>query len=255
MSVSGPVLAQSPAVGQSIVNGAAVMAALQQDSVMAMASARIGPSILTADLLRLGEAIADAETAGVDYIHVDVMDGHYVPNITFGPVMVRTVRRATELPVDVHLMIDAPERFISEFAEAGSDTITVHLEAVTHVHAVLTQIREHGVRRGIAINPTTSLGLLDDVLPFCEQVLLMSVNPGFGGQTFIPTALGRIDRLRQMIESRGLQCDIQVDGGIKASNIGRVVQAGATMIVAGSAVFSPDVPVDEAVRALRRGIQ
>jgi ribulose-phosphate 3-epimerase len=215
----------------------------------------IGPSILTADLLHLGDALTEAENAGIDYIHVDVMDGHYVPNITFGPVMVSTVRRGTQLPVDVHLMIDAPERFIDEFAAAGSDAITVHLEAVTHVHAVLSQIRAHGIRAGIAINPTTSLTLLDDVLPFCDQVLIMSVNPGFGGQSFIPTALGRIERLRDAIASRDLRCDIQVDGGIKASNIGKVVSAGATMIVAGSAVFSDDVSVADAVQALRQGVE
>ncbi|MBX3069601.1 MAG: ribulose-phosphate 3-epimerase [Thermomicrobiales bacterium] len=215
----------------------------------------IGPSILTADLLHLGDALTEAENAGIDYVHVDVMDGHYVPNITFGPVMVSTVRRGTQLPVDVHLMIDAPERFIDEFAQAGSDAITVHLEAVTHVHAVLSQIRGHGIRAGIAINPTTSLTLLDDVLPFCDQVLIMSVNPGFGGQSFIPTALGRIERLRDAIASRDLRCDIQVDGGIKASNIGKVVSAGATMIVAGSAVFSDDVSVADAVQALRQGVE
>lgn len=219
-----------------------------------MSEVQIGPSILTANLLELGAEIARAEEAGVDFIHLDIMDGHYVPNMTFGPLMVEAVRRATSLPVDVHLMIDAPQQFIDEFATAGADSMTVHVEASRHVHADLSAIRAHGVRAGLALNPTTPVSQIEEALPFCDQVLLMTVNPGFGGQSFIPTMLGKIGRLRAMISAINPRCVIEVDGGIKASNIGRVVDSGASMIVAGSAIFADDVPVAEAVRMLRDGI-
>ena len=216
---------------------------------------QVSASILSANWLKLGEELKRAEEAGCDCIHVDITDGHFVSNLTMGMDITRAVCNFTGLRTDVHLMIEEPERFIDEFAAAGADAITVHLETVTHVHAILSQIRMHGVKAGVAINPTTSLTLLDDVLPFCDQVLIMSVNPGFGGQSFIPTALGRIERLRSVIASRDLRCDIQVDGGIKASNIGKVVAAGASMIVCGSAIFSDDMSVADAVLALRQGIE
>ncbi len=215
----------------------------------------IGPSILTANLLELGASIREAERAGVDFIHMDIMDGHYVPNITFGPVMVAAVRKATTLPVDTHLMIEQPERYIEEFVGAGSDAITVHVEACRHLHATLTEIRSLGVSPGVGMNPTTPLADVEEALPFADQVLLMSVNPGFGGQIFIPEALPRIERLRAMIEQRNPACKILVDGGIKCSNIGSVARAGASMVVAGSAIFSEDVPVADAVAALRQGIE
>lgn len=219
-----------------------------------MSLVQIGPSILTADLLELGKEIARAEAAGVDFIHLDIMDGRYVPNITFGPVIVEAVRRATSLPLDVHLMIEEPEKFADAFVAAGADSITFHIEACRHAHAALTAIRSQGVRAGLALNPSTSLSSIEEILPSCDQVLLMTVNPGFGGQTFIPYMLGKIERLKSTIDARSLRCDIEVDGGIKASNIAKVVAAGVSMIVAGSAIFSDDLAVEDAVSALRQAI-
>jgi ribulose-phosphate 3-epimerase len=220
-----------------------------------MTEVALGPSILTANLLALGDAIREAEDAGVDFIHLDIMDGRFVPNITFGPVVVESVRAATTLPLDVHLMIEEPDRHIEAFVSAGADAVIVHVEASRHLHAALQRIRELGASPGVALNPLTPLSVIEDALPFLEQVLIMSVNPGFGGQAFIPTALRRIARLRVMIEESNPGCRIEVDGGIKASNIGKVVAAGAQMIVAGSAIFSTETPVAEAVRRLRAGVE
>jgi ribulose-phosphate 3-epimerase len=213
--------------------------------------AQIGASILTADLLQLGEQIALAEAAGVDFFHLDVMDGMFVPNITFGPVMIETVRRATTLPIDVHLMIEAPERYLEAFIEAGASTLTLHVEATSHLHSALQTLKRHGVRAGITLNPATPLVLLEEVLPMSDQLLVMSVNPGFGGQSFIPGALNKIERAHAMIELVNPRCNLEVDGGIKASNIGRVRSAGADMFVVGSGVFNDESTVSESVAELR----
>lgn len=199
---------------------------------------KIAPSILSADFSRLGEEIRAVEAAGADLIHVDVMDGHFVPNITIGPLIVEAARRSTKLPLDVHLMIDNPELYIADFAKAGSDYITVHVEAATHLHRLVQNIREHkGVKAGVSLNPATPIETLDFILGDIDLVLIMSVNPGFGGQSFIPSALDKIKRLRKMIDDRGLTVEINVDGGVKPENGRHVAAAGADILVAGSAVF------------------
>lgn len=220
--------------------------------------AQIGPSILTSDLLHLGDQIELIEEAGVGFLHIDVMDGMFVPNITFGPVMVRTVKRATRLPIDVHLMVHAPERYIDEFAESGADTLTVHAEATTHLHSTLQQVKRHHLRAGVALNPATPLIMLEEILPMVDlvdQVLIMTVNPGFGGQSFIPTSLDKIERMRALILEMNPNCTLQVDGGIKASNIGRVRSAGADMFVVGSGVFNDEMSVTASVEALRSALE
>jgi ribulose-phosphate 3-epimerase len=216
-----------------------------------MKPAQIGASILTANLLSLADEIALCEAAGVDFFHLDVMDGMFVPNITFGPVMIETVRRATNLPIDVHLMIEAPERYLEAFIEAGATTLTLHVEATNHLHSALQILKRHGVRGGVTLNPATPLVMLEEVLPIADQLLIMSVNPGFGGQSFIPGSLNKIERARSMIEQVNPRCKLGVDGGIKASIIGRVRAAGADMFVVGSGVFNDESTVKESVEALR----
>jgi ribulose-phosphate 3-epimerase len=219
---------------------------------------QIAASILSADFGRLHEQVAAAEAAGADYVHCDVMDGHFVPNLTIGPVVVRAVRRATSLPLDVHLMIEHPERYIPAFAQAGANNITVHAETCPHLHRTIQQIRELDVGASATINPATPIDVLDEILPYVDMVLLMTVNPGFGGQTFIETMYAKIGRLRKQIEKRGLSVDIEVDGGINDETVGRVVRAGANVLVAGSAVFCPQDKflepegVSRAIRALRQ---
>jgi ribulose-phosphate 3-epimerase len=200
---------------------------------------KIAASILSADFGRLQDQVAAAERGGADTIHCDVMDGHFVPNITIGPLVVRAVRRATVLPLDVHLMIEHPERYIAAFVEAGASNLTVHLETCPHLHRTIQQIRELGANASVSINPATPLGGLDEILPYVDMVLLMTVNPGFGGQAFIESMVPKIRRLRQIAEGRGLAIDVEVDGGINDETAGRVVNAGANVLVAGSAVFAP----------------
>jgi ribulose-phosphate 3-epimerase len=211
----------------------------------------IAPSILSADFGRLAEEIKAAERGGAGLIHVDVMDGHFVPNITIGPPVVKAARRATSLPLDCHLMIEDPDRYIEDFARAGASMISVHVEAVTHLHRTLSAITELGCKAGAVLNPATPLASVEEALPFVDYVLVMSVNPGFGGQSFIDTALDKISRLRGMIDSRGLDVRIEVDGGIDLHNIAEVVRMGAEWIVAGTAVFGKGKP-EEAIRALRQ---
>jgi ribulose-phosphate 3-epimerase len=196
---------------------------------------RIAPSILSCDFGRLAEEIAAISTA--DYVHVDVMDGHFVPNLTIGPVVIEAVRRATKLPLDVHLMIEDAERWVGAYAKAGSDLIGVHAEACPHLHRTIGQIRELGKQACVVLNPHTPLESIEWVLRDVQQVLVMSVNPGFGGQAFIPSALEKITRLRRMIDERGYKVEIEVDGGVKVDNIDLVVKAGANVIVSGSGVF------------------
>jgi len=211
----------------------------------------IAPSILSADFARLGEEIKAAERGGAGLIHVDVMDGHFVPNITIGPLVVKAARRATDLPLDCHLMITDPDRYIAEFARAGASSISVHVEAVAHLHRTITAIRDLGCRPGVVLNPATPIGTLEEILPFVDYVLVMSVNPGFGGQSFIGTSLDKLSRLRGMIEGRGLNVTIEVDGGVDLSNVADVVRAGARWIVAGSAVFGKGDP-EQAARAMKQ---
>jgi ribulose-phosphate 3-epimerase len=198
---------------------------------------KIAPSILSADFTRLGDEIRDVEHAGADYIHIDVMDGHYVPNITIGAMIVEAVKRATKLPLDVHLMISNPDQYIDDFRKAGADIITIHAEAVNHLHRSVQLISEAGAKKGVSLNPSTPLQAIEYVLNELDMVLLMTVNPGFGGQKFIPEVIPKIERLREMIEEKGLNTEIEVDGGINLDTIGLVSAAGAEIFVAGSAIF------------------
>jgi len=202
---------------------------------------KIAPSILSADFSRLGEEIKAIEAAGADYVHIDVMDGQFVPNITIGPLIVEAARRVTTLPLDVHLMIADPDRYIQSFAEAGADIIVVHAEATNHLHRTVQLIRSLGKRAGVSLNPATPLSQLDYVLEDLDLVLLMTVNPGFGGQSFIESCIPKIQTLRATMDRRGIEAELEVDGGVKIDNIARIAHAGADVFVAGSAVFnSPD---------------
>jgi ribulose-phosphate 3-epimerase len=202
---------------------------------------QIAPSILSADFTRLGEQIVMVEQAGASLIHIDVMDGRFVPNITMGPLVVEAARRVTDLRLDCHLMIVEPQNYIEEFAKAGADMISVHVEATPHLHRLLTHIRELGCQAGIAVNPATPLSTLEEALDLADYVLIMSVNPGFGGQSFIPATLAKVRRLAQMIRDRRLLTRIEIDGGISTKNMKEVIASGAELIVAGSAIFgAPD---------------
>lgn len=221
-----------------------------------MRTVRIAPSILTADFTRLGEEIAAAEAAGVDWIHLDVMDGHFVPNLTIGPLVAAAVRRSTRLPLDAHLMIASPERYLDAFARAGVDRLTVHVEACPHLHRTVEQIREAGLRPGVALNPATAVETIAEILPFVDLVLVMSVNPGFGGQSYIATSTRKIARVRRMLDAQGLDhVELQVDGGLSPSTVAPVVQAGASVVVAGSAIYREGTRVQENVAALRAAIE
>jgi len=209
----------------------------------------IAPSILSADFTRLAEEIQAVKTGGATVLHVDVMDGHFVPNITLGLPVVESIRKNTDLIIDTHLMIEEPSRYAVKFVEAGADMVSVHIEADRHLQRTLTMIREAGGKSGVAVNPATTLGALEEALPFADYVVLMSVNPGFGGQKFIPTIIDKLRRLRQLIKERGLPTRIEIDGGIGKNNIAQVVESGAEIIVAGSSVFGQGKPA-EAVREL-----
>jgi len=216
-----------------------------------MNKVEISASILAADFTRLGAHMKEAEAAGVERFHVDVMDGRFVPNITFGPLMVEAARRCTKVPIEAHLMIVEPERYIADFAKAGADNIQVHQEICPHLHSVVQLIHQLGKKATVVLNPATPLSTLEDILGDVDQVLIMSVNPGFGGQTFIASALSKVAWLRQMIEERSLNCEIEIDGGIAPPVAGAAVKAGARVLVAGSAVFHGAEGVAEAVRRLR----
>ncbi len=215
----------------------------------------IVPSILSADFTRLGEQVREAEEAGAQRIQVDIMDGHFVPNITMGPMIVEAVRRCTTLPLEAHLMISNPEHYIEDFAKAGADVIIVHQEASPHLHRIIQQIKAAGKMVGIALTPSTPTMTLEDILSLLDMVLIMTVNPGFGGQDFIPETLPKISRLRQAIAQAGLQCDLEVDGGIHEATAPLVVQAGANLLVAGSAVYNKRESVAEAIARLRNAIE
>ena len=214
----------------------------------------IVPSILSADPARLGEQVKEAEAAGADRIQVDVMDGRFVPNITFGPLVVQAVRRSTSLPVETHLMIVEPERYVADFAAAGADVIIVHQEAALHLHRIVEQIHQLGKKAGAALNPSTPVATLDDILGDLDHVLVMTVNPGFGGQKFIESTLTKIARVRQMMNERGLEHDVEVDGGIDTVTAPLVARAGANLLVAGSSVFAGTASVAESIRHLRASV-
>ncbi len=214
----------------------------------------IEPSILSADFGRLGEQAREAEAARVEGLSVDIMDGRFVPNITFGPGLVRALRPLVSLTLDVHLMIMEPERYVAEFADAGADRLVVHQEACMHPHRVLQQIRELGVEAGVALNPGTPLGVLEELLEVADLIQVMTVNPGFGGQSFIQSQVDKIRRLRQMLGERGLETPIAVDGGIDKTTAPLVVEAGATVLIAGSSIYNSKASVAENVAALRASI-
>jgi len=215
---------------------------------------KLAPSILSANFGCLGEQVVEATKAGADYIHIDVMDGHFVPNITIGASVVAAIRHWTNLPLDVHLMIEAPGEQVNQFAEAGADIITVHIEACPHVHRVVQTIKELGVKAGVALNPGTPISTLNEVIPSLDLVLVMTVNPGFGGQTFIEAMLDKIARLRAELDRRGLVAELEVDGGINAEVAPRVVTAGARVLVAGAAVFDSGQTIAEALKKIRASL-
>ncbi|MEP6778007.1 MAG: ribulose-phosphate 3-epimerase [Chthoniobacterales bacterium] len=213
---------------------------------------KIAPSILSADFARLGAQITEAVEGGADYIHIDVMDGHFVPNITIGPLIVEAIRPMTSLPLDAHLMIENPERYIAAFARAGSNIITVQLEACPHLHRVVQAIKELGVKAGVAINPATPVSSLTDILADLDLVLIMTVNPGFGGQQFIPHSIRKLRALKQMLAEQEVSCEVEVDGGINAETAPAAVHAGAQVLVAGSAIFNRKATVADNIAALRK---
>lgn len=215
---------------------------------------KIAPSILSADFARLGEQVAVATAAGADWIHVDVMDGRFVPNITIGPLVVEAVRRSTSLPLDVHLMIVEPERYVGAFIAAGANRVTVHAEACLHLHRTLQQIRDLGGKPGVVINPATPLSAIEEIVTDVDLILIMSVNPGFGAQKFIEASVDKIARTRALCQRLGSQAEIEVDGGIDARTAPRVVAAGATVLVAGNAIFKHPDGVQAAIRELRNSV-
>ena len=215
---------------------------------------KIAPSILSADYARLGEVVTEATRAGADYIHIDVMDGHFVPPVTVGSQMVSALRPWTDLPLDVHLMVESPEHYIDRFAAAGADIITVHVEACTHLHRTIQQIKELGKKAGVSLNPATPIGSLEEILPSVDLVLVMTVNPGFGGQTFIKDMPEKIARVRAELDRRSLEAELGVDGGISAATAPLVVRAGATVLVAGAAIFATGEPVKDSLEKIRASL-
>jgi ribulose-phosphate 3-epimerase len=217
---------------------------------------KIAPSILSADFLKLGEQVQKAVDAGADYLHLDIMDGQFVPNITIGPLVVKAINplaRAANIPLDVHLMVNNPDHLIADFAQAGADILTVHFEACLHLHRTIQQIRQLGMKAGVSLNPATPVSVLEEILPYIDLVLIMSVNPGFGGQSYIPTSTAKIERLRWMLENQSLrQVEIEVDGGIKEDNAAMVAAAGASILVVGTGIFNADTSVMRNMQKLRK---
>ncbi len=219
-----------------------------------MTTPLISPSILSADFARLADAVQQVEAAGADWIHVDVMDGHFVPNLTVGPPMVEALRKVTTLPLDVHLMMTNPDEFIPEFVKAGADILTVHVETCPHLHRTIQAIRELGVKPGVTLNPATPLSTLEEILPEVDLVLIMSVNPGFGGQSYIGSSTNKIRCLRKMLDEIGSTADLEVDGGVKTDNAAEIVAAGADVLVAGSAIFGGSRSIAKNIAAFREAI-
>ena len=216
---------------------------------------KIAPSIIASDFTRLGEQVQAAVAGGADWLHLDIMDGHFVPNITFGPLVVKAVRSVTDLTLDIHLMIEQPERYLDEFAHAGADRMTVHVETCPHLHRTVQQIKELGCRAGVTLNPATPLSVLTEILPEVDLVLVMSVNPGFGGQSYIPASTAKIARLRAMLDAIGSPAELEVDGGIHVETIAEAAQAGVSVVVAGSAVFRGEASIGENIRQLREACE
>jgi len=221
---------------------------------MARHKIKIAPSILSADFTRLGEQLAEVERAGADRVHVDVMDGHFVPPITMGAVIVEAVRRATELPIEAHLMVEHPERFIDDFLAAGAKILIVHYEAAVHLHRLIEEIKAKGAQAGVALNPATPPGVLEEVLDDLDLVLIMTVNPGYAAQAFIAPMLKKIEKMRQMIDERGLSCELEVDGGIGPETAPRAVGAGAEVLVAASAIFQSPEGISAAIERIRQSL-
>ena len=213
---------------------------------------RVAPSVLSADFARLGEQVLEAVEGGADSIHLDVMDGHFVPNLTFGPPVIQMLRKQTDAAFDVHMMVENPERYIPALAEARADLVTVHVEAVRHLHRIVHRIKDAGILAGVALNPATPVSTVKEILPDLDLVLVMSVNPGFGGQSFIESSVEKIAHVRRMLDERGLKAELQVDGGIGPDTAERVVRAGARMLVAGSAVFGSPHGIAGAIDLIRR---
>ena len=215
---------------------------------------KIAPSILSADFCRLGQQVAEAESGGADYIHVDVMDGHFVPTITIGPAVVEAVRRTTSLPLDVHLMVEAPERYLSAFCSAGADILTVHVETCPHLHRTVQAIKDLGCRAGVTLNPATPVVALEEILPYVDLVLVMTVNPGYGGQSFVKGTLLKIERVRAMLDQVGSSAELGVDGGINPETAPPAIEAGADVLVAGSAIFQSREGIGGAIARIRSAL-
>ncbi|MDD5312340.1 MAG: ribulose-phosphate 3-epimerase [Dehalococcoidia bacterium] len=215
---------------------------------------KIAPSILSADFSCLGQQVKEAVKAGADYIHVDVMDGHFVPNISIGIPVVASLRKSTGIPLDVHLMIEKPELYMSQFIDAGADILTVHVEASMHLHSTINAIKERGIKAGVSLNPATPLSSLDEVLPMVDLILIMTVNPGFGGQEFIESTVDKIARMRRIIYNRKIRAELEVDGGITVETAPRVVKAGADVLVAGSAIFNSKLGISAALKNMRKAL-
>jgi len=212
---------------------------------------KLAPSILSADFARLGEQVAEATKAGADYVHIDVMDGHFVPNITIGAPVVASLRRWTHLPLDVHLMIEHPEQYISDFANSGANIITVHVEACPHLHRIIQSIKEAQVKAGVALNPATPLGSVEEIISRVDLILIMSVNPGFGGQVFIPETLGKVARLRRILDDKDSNAELEVDGGITIENAPSLVKAGASTLAIGNSIFKTKAGISQALQNIR----
>ena len=215
---------------------------------------KLAPSILSADFARLGEQVAEVTKAGADYIHIDVMDGHFVPNITIGAIVVASLRPWTHLPLDVHLMIEHPERYISNFANSGADIVTVHVEVCSHLRGTIQSIKELHVKAGVALNPATPLSSIEEVIPYVDLIVIMSVNPGFGGQAFIPKSLEKISRLRKMLDDKNLATELEVDGGITIDNAPSIVKAGASVLAIGNSVFKAKEGINQALQKFKGAI-
>ena len=230
------------------------MRQVKPQQTMPRAAVKIAPSILSADFTRLGEQVKDAERSGADYIHIDVMDGHFVPNITVGPLVVAAIRQVTHLPLDVHLMIERPERYIGTFVEAGADSLTVQQEACVHLHRAVQMIEDLGARAAVAINPATPISVLEEILPCLDMVLIMSVNPGFGAQKLIETTIPKIQKMRDVIDLHQFDCLLEVDGGVDPETAPVLVRAGADVLVAGNSIFGSQAGVGAAIARLRASV-